>query len=66
MALLTWWRGDPRPHLNTLHGFRAAPSEDAALVAALAGLDPREAERRLRSHHRAYVAYMGPTPVAYG
>jgi ribosomal protein S18 acetylase RimI-like enzyme len=66
MALLTWWRGDPRPALSALAGFRTAPSEDTVLVAALAGLDPREAKRRLGSHHRAYVAYLGPIPVAYG
>jgi ribosomal protein S18 acetylase RimI-like enzyme len=66
MALLTWWRGDPRPQLQPLDGFWAAASNDAQLVATLAGLALPEAERRLRSQHRPYVAFMGTTPVAYG
>lgn len=66
MALLTWWRGDPRPQLPTLDGFGAGATGDAEVVATLAGLGLPEAERRLRSHHRPYVAWMGPTPVAYG
>lgn len=66
MALLTWWRGDHRPQLQPLDGFCAAASNDAQLVATLAGLEPAEAERRLRSQHRPYVAFMDATPVAYG
>jgi RimJ/RimL family protein N-acetyltransferase len=66
MALLTWWRGDPRPRLTELDGFRAVASDDAQLLATLANFELTEAERRLRSQHRPYVAYLGETPVAYG
>jgi RimJ/RimL family protein N-acetyltransferase len=66
MALLTWWRGDPRPQLETLDGFWAGPTADAQLLATLAGLEVGEAERRLRSQHRPYVASIDQTPVAYG
>jgi GNAT superfamily N-acetyltransferase len=66
MALLTWWQGDPWPTLGTLDGFRAAASDDAVLLATLSGYDVHEAQRRLHSHHRPYVASIGTTPVAYG
>jgi GNAT superfamily N-acetyltransferase len=66
MALLTWWRGDLLPALPELHGFHAAPSDDAELLAALVGVELNEIRRRLTSHHRPYVAYLGNDPVAYG
>jgi GNAT superfamily N-acetyltransferase len=66
MALFTWWRTDPRPALRELDGFHAAASDNAQLLATLAGLDVKEVKRRLHSCHRPYVAYMGTTPVAYG
>ncbi len=66
MALFTWWRGDPLPILPELDGFHAAASDNADLLATLAGLDLEEARRRLAGHHRPYVAYLGGVPVAYG
>lgn len=66
MALATWWSGDPLPALREVEGLRVAASEDAGLIAELAGLDPNEARRRLTTHHRAYLAYIGAAPVAYG
>ena len=66
MALFTWWRGDLLPSLRELDGFHAAASDDTQLLAPLTGLEVTEVQRRLRSHHRPYVAYLGTTPVAYG
>ncbi len=66
MALFTWWRGDQLPALRDLDGFQAAASDDVQLLGAMAGLDSDEVARRLCSHHRPYVAYLGTTPVAYG
>ena len=67
MALFTWWRGDPLPALHELDGFRAAASDNAQLLAGLAGLNVSEARRRLRSHHRPYevlIAMAQEEPLA--
>ena len=66
MALFTWWHGDPLPALRALDGFHATASDDTQLLTVLAGLDPREVQHRLQTHHRPYIAYLGATPVAYG
>jgi ribosomal protein S18 acetylase RimI-like enzyme len=66
MALFTWWHGDPLPALRALDGFHATASDDTQLLTVLAGLDPREVQHRLQTHHRPYVAYLHTTPVAYG
>jgi GNAT superfamily N-acetyltransferase len=66
VSLHTWWRGDGRPPLPRPFGFAVAPTEDRALVAALADLDRAEVDDRVRAGHRPYVARLRGTPVAYG
>src|SRR5262249_52266528 len=66
VSLHTWWRGDGRPSLPRPFGFSAAPTEDRALVAALAGPDRTEVDDGVRAGHRPYVARLRGTPVAYG
>ena len=66
MALATWWHGDAPPALPPLPGFRAAATDDVALVARLNALDEGEVRARLAGHHRPYVAALGGEPVAYG
>jgi hypothetical protein len=66
MALATWWRGDDLPALAPVENFSAGPTEDAGLLARLAGLEIAEAQRRLAAGHRPYIAWLGSEPVAYG
>lgn len=66
MALFTWWRGDSLPPLRKLDDFHVQASDDAQFLAALTDLGVPEVRRRLRSHHRPYVASLGGVPVAYG
>jgi GNAT superfamily N-acetyltransferase len=66
MALATWWRGDALPTLAPLAGFRAGVTDDAALLAGLAALDPAEVRARLDGGHSPYVASLDGDPVAYG
>lgn len=66
MALATWWRGDDLPALSPIAEFRAEVSADPYLLAMLSNYEVAEAQRRLAEGHRAYVAWMGSAPVAYG
>ncbi len=66
MGLATWWQGDAIPHIDTLADLSVAQSKDAVELAKLTELDPREVQHRLDGHHRAYVAHLHGTPVAYG
>jgi GNAT superfamily N-acetyltransferase len=66
MALATWWQGDALPALPPLPGFRAATTDDTALVARLNALTRAEVRERLAGHHRPYVALLGDEPAAYG
>jgi GNAT superfamily N-acetyltransferase len=66
MALLTWWRSDPRPSLAPIVGFSASATQDTHLLAHLANLTPDEVDQRLDDGHRPYVARLGTTPLAYG
>lgn len=62
----TWWLGDALPALAPLTGLRVLPTDDAALIADLAGLDLAEVMERMGQAHQAYVAYIETEPVAYG
>ena len=66
MALATWWRGDSLPVLSPLPDFVAGSTEDAALLARLADLEPAEIQKRIDQGHRLYLAWLGNQPVAYG
>lgn len=66
MALAAYWRGDPLPTLASLPGFRAAQSDDVALMARLAALAPAEVQHRLDIGHRAYIGFIDDAPAAYG
>ncbi len=61
-----WWRGDPLPELPPLDGYRAAPTDDLALLARLVERDEAEMAARREEGNEAYVAYLESTPVAYG
>jgi GNAT superfamily N-acetyltransferase len=66
MALATWWHGDPLPALVSLPDLRATETNDIALLARLASLDPTEVAARMDSGHRPYLAWIGEEPAAYG
>jgi GNAT superfamily N-acetyltransferase len=66
MALGTWWQGDPIPVLPPLPTFSVQQSTRTQLIAQIAQIPAEEAERRLQTGHRLYLAYMHETPVAYG
>lgn len=66
VSLATWWYEDPRPALPDLPAFHVRAPEDGQVLVALAGLTPAEVARRRAAGHRAYVGYLGGTPVAYG
>ena len=66
MALAAYWQADPLPTLAPLPGFRATQSNDVALIARLAALEPAEVQRRLDTGHRAYVGHLDGVPAAYG
>ena len=62
----TWWRDDPLPALPPLDGFQAGPAADLSLLAALAGLEPGEARRRVESGSQPYQASLHGSPAAWG
>jgi GNAT superfamily N-acetyltransferase len=64
--LYAWWRGDERPELGPADGLAIGRADDPRLVAAVARLTPAEARARLARGHRAYLARLHGTPVAYG
>lgn len=66
MALASWRRGDALPALAPIAEFRAETSADPYLLAALSNYAVAEAQRRLAAGHRAYVAWIGSAPAAYG
>ena len=66
MALWSWWQGDALPDLAPLPTFRAGVERDADVLHPLAGLAAQEIAARLGAGHRAYVARLDGTPVAYG
>ena len=66
MAFATWWRSDHLHKLSHLVGFYAGPTDDAAMLSQLAGLEITEVQRRLHEGHRPYVAWLDDQPVAYG
>ncbi|MEA2525072.1 MAG: hypothetical protein QOF73_2299 [Thermomicrobiales bacterium] len=66
MALWTWWNGDELPQLKTSPDFRSGVEQDVDLLRRLTSLDATEIRARLDGGHRAYVARIDETPVAYG
>jgi GNAT superfamily N-acetyltransferase len=66
MALWTWWNGDTLPLLGPNPDFRATVERNADLLVRLTSLERAEVRARLAGGHRAYVAWIGETPVAYG
>jgi GNAT superfamily N-acetyltransferase len=66
MALATWWRSDSLPSLPVVHGFHAAMCDDDAILAELNRITIEDVGARRQDGHRAYVAYLHGTPVAYG
>lgn len=61
-----WWSSDPLPQLLPRADIRVTPTDDAALVADLAQLDPEEIVSRMEQANQAYVAYVRHQPIAYG
>src|SRR5687767_9751850 len=66
MALSAWWQGDPLPALAPLSGFRAGVEHDVDLLAGLTSLPREELRARFDAGHRAYLARLDDTAVAYG
>jgi GNAT superfamily N-acetyltransferase len=64
--LWSWWDGDALPLLEPLTDWRVEHCEDFLVFETLMHLSRIDAQDRLRLGHRAYVAYLGETPVAYG
>lgn len=61
-----WWRGDPLPALPPLDGPAVERVDDARVIAAIARLSVDEANRRLATGNRAYVARIHDAVVAHG
>ena len=59
-------RDDPTPPLEPLPDLAVRRETDAALMAALQGRGEVEMARRLDAGHRAYVAWRGGVPAAFG
>ena len=66
MALATWWRSDPLPHVPVAPGFHAAIADDDELLARLNRISIAEVRLRRRDGHRPYIGRLDGTPVAYG
>jgi GNAT superfamily N-acetyltransferase len=66
MALATWYRGDPIPHLTELEGFEAGIATDAEELALINGLPIGAVQARWAAGSVAYVARLFGRPVAYG
>jgi GNAT superfamily N-acetyltransferase len=66
LAVCAWWRDDHIPTLAPLPGIRIARSDDARLIARLAGITKDEAADRLRDRHQLYLGWLHDQPVAYG
>ena len=52
---LAWWHGDPLPAVPAPAGLMLAPGEDAATLAAVAGLDRQALQERM-DHGRGWRA----------
>jgi GNAT superfamily N-acetyltransferase len=66
MPFATWWRGDHLPDLSPLSTFSAHLSADTLSIAHLTDLAPEVVAARLQAGNRAYLAFMGEEPAAYG
>lgn len=61
-----WWSSDPLPPLPSRADVCVTPTDDAALVADLAGLNREAIVSRMEQANQAYVAYVRDQPIAYG
>ncbi|HEY0604922.1 MAG TPA: GNAT family N-acetyltransferase [Herpetosiphonaceae bacterium] len=61
-----WWSSDPFPQLSPRVDLRVTSTDDAALVADLARLNPEEIVSRMEQGNQAYVGYVRDQPIAYG
>jgi GNAT superfamily N-acetyltransferase len=66
MALATWWQPDALRALRALPGFRAAPTDDDALMSELNRIPVTEVRARRRDGHRPYIGWLEGVPVTYG
>lgn len=66
MALATWWRNDPLPHLPPLWGFTPDLAADDEEVARVNGLSLAEVRERRLDGHQPYLARLLGQAVGYG
>ncbi|MFL5618847.1 MAG: hypothetical protein ACJ79A_10720 [Gemmatimonadaceae bacterium] len=59
-------RSDPTPTLAPLAGLVVRRERNASTIAALQRRAQPEIQRRFDAGHRAYVAFLYDTPVAFG